>query len=144
MERLFSVEGANGLIPVLRQAFAQISVETKELRMHVEALQSDGYQVLSEKALGDETDPAVQKRYQRCLSLNRSINERLEELLEMGVEVKGTDGLVDLRSRYRGRTVYLCWKVGEEAFTHWHDIEAGFAGRQPITDPESFKGSLLN
>jgi hypothetical protein len=112
--------------------------------MHVEVLQSGGYEVLSEKALTDETDPALQERYQRCLSLNRSIHERLEELLEMGVEVKGTEGLVDVRSRYRGRTVYLCWKIGEEAFTYWHDVDAGFAGRQPITDSESFKGSLLN
>ena len=26
----------------------------------------------------------------------------------------------------------LCWKLGEEAVRHWHEVDAGFAGRQPL------------
>jgi hypothetical protein len=28
--------------------------------------------------------------------------------------------------------VFLCWRVDEVHITHWHDVDAGYAGRQPI------------
>jgi hypothetical protein len=28
--------------------------------------------------------------------------------------------------------VYLCWKLGEDRITWWHEVDAGFAGRQPL------------
>ena len=30
------------------------------------------------------------------------------------------------------RLVFLCWRLGEDRITHWHEVNAGFAGRQPI------------
>ena len=41
-------------------------------------------------------------------------------------------GLIDFIGRHEGRDVYLCWKLGEEQITHWHELNAGFAGRQPV------------
>jgi hypothetical protein len=56
------------------------------------------------------------------------------ELEQIGVTIKGfDDGLVDFYAHYEGRLVCLCWKEGEESVSHWHEVEAGFAGRQPIT-----------
>jgi hypothetical protein len=31
-----------------------------------------------------------------------------------------------------GRVVYLCWKLGEENIGWWHELDIGFAGRQPL------------
>jgi hypothetical protein len=32
-----------------------------------------------------------------------------------------------------GRVVLLCWKADEgDQIEWWHDLEAGFAGRQPL------------
>lgn len=32
-----------------------------------------------------------------------------------------------------GREIYLCWVEREEdEISYWHDLEAGFAGRQPL------------
>jgi hypothetical protein len=40
--------------------------------------------------------------------------------------------------------VFLCWKLGEESVTFWHEVDAGFAGRQPLAPgPESEDGSAL-
>jgi len=36
----------------------------------------------------------------------------------------------------RGRIVYLCWHLGEESIGYWHDIESGFAGREPLDDTD--------
>jgi hypothetical protein len=33
-----------------------------------------------------------------------------------------------------GRRVWLCWKLGEPAVAHWHEVHEGLAGRKPITD----------
>jgi hypothetical protein len=58
----------------------------------------------------------------------------VEELRDLGVEPKGAiEGLVDFPAQIDGRLVYLCWKLGEPEVLYWHEIDAGFAGRQPLT-----------
>ena len=54
------------------------------------------------------------------------------ELEELGVELKGADGLCDFPGLKDGREVCLCWKLGESAVQFWHEVHTGFAGRQPI------------
>ena len=68
--------------------------------------------------------------------LEQEIEAILRDLADLGVEVKDPDrGLVDFRSRLRGREVYLCWQLGEpERVAFWHDLDAGFAGRKIIED----------
>jgi hypothetical protein len=41
-------------------------------------------------------------------------------------------GLVDFPALREGREVYLCWLVDEDRVAHWHEPEAGFAGRRPL------------
>ncbi len=61
------------------------------------------------------------------------INRFLLELEMVGCVFKGFDaGLVDFYSLREDRVVFLCWKLGEERITHWHELDAGFAGRRPI------------
>jgi hypothetical protein len=62
----------------------------------------------------------------------------------MGIEVKAADGLVDFRALLGGRTVYLCWRFGEPSISHWHELEAGFSGRQRIDNPDAFTPSYLS
>ena len=56
------------------------------------------------------------------------------ELETLGVQLKDqTRGLIDFPSLRDGRVVLLCWHLGEgDQIEWWHDIEAGFAGRQPL------------
>lgn len=59
----------------------------------------------------------------------------LEQIARRGVQVKDVQrGLLDFPARRDGRTVLLCWRVGEAGLAFWHEIEAGFAGRQPVDD----------
>ena len=41
-------------------------------------------------------------------------------------------GLVDFPAILEGREVYLCWERGEDEIAWWHDLEAGYGGRQPL------------
>ena len=59
--------------------------------------------------------------------------ETIAELNDLGVICKGMDtGLVDFRGRIDGRDVFYCWKLGEASVLYWHEIDAGFAGRQRL------------
>ena len=31
-----------------------------------------------------------------------------------------------------GKEIFLCWEDGEEDIEYWHDLEAGYAGRQKL------------
>lgn len=61
------------------------------------------------------------------------LREYVDELRALGVEPKsGPEGLVDFPALLNGRRVYLCWKLGEARVLFWHDLEAGYIGRQPV------------
>jgi hypothetical protein len=63
------------------------------------------------------------------------MRELQEELAQLGVELKDFFiGLIDFRSMQDGREVYLCWKLGEPDVGHWHELDAGYAGRRPILE----------
>lgn len=64
----------------------------------------------------------------------------IEELNKLGVELKGPDGLCDFPSIREGREVYLCWRLGEPQVAHWHEMNAGVAGRQPLERPAAKAG----
>src|SRR2546422_3857296 len=72
-------------------------------------------------------------------TLFRSINDYLLELEQIGCVFKGFDqGLVDFYGKLDGKEIFWCWKVGEDRIEHWHELEAGYAGRQPV--PEVVRG----
>jgi hypothetical protein len=57
----------------------------------------------------------------------------LAELQELELVLRDVDrGLIDFPAIIDGREVYLCWQLGEEEVGFWHDLEAGFRGRQPL------------
>lgn len=66
----------------------------------------------------------------------QEIGALLKDIAELGVELKDPDrGLIDFRTKLRGREVYLCWQLGEGShISYWHDLETGFAGRKLIED----------
>ncbi|MGH7179415.1 MAG: DUF2203 domain-containing protein [Tepidisphaeraceae bacterium] len=58
----------------------------------------------------------------------------VDELTAIGVELKDfQSGLVDFIGRHQGRDIYLCWKLGEDKIAFWHELQSGFAGRQPVS-----------
>ncbi len=58
----------------------------------------------------------------------------LQELEAVGCECKDfRSGLVDFPAFLAGRVVYLCWKLGEPEIAHWHEVDAGFSGRQLVS-----------
>jgi hypothetical protein len=118
--RHFSLEEANRLLPSLVQTFDRVRPLLEQL---------------------ERLGPGERPRQEELL---HAVRKELEPFVEMGVEVKAADGLVDFRALREGRTVYLCWRYGEERVTHWHELETGFAGRRPIASPSDFAPTYLS
>jgi hypothetical protein len=61
------------------------------------------------------------------------LRDALAQLQEAEIVLRDLDrGLVDFPAIRDEREVYLCWLEGEDEIGYWHDLEAGFAGREPL------------
>jgi NADH-quinone oxidoreductase subunit A len=126
--KTFTIEQANAMLPLVRAITADLTALAREVVERRHRLEV----VLAGRDL-KAGDPYAEELAHVEAELNRDairLKGYLEELRELGVEPKGAiDGLVDFPSLMDGRLVYLCWKLGEVEITHWHELEAGYAGR---------------
>jgi hypothetical protein len=138
----FTLESANAFVPRLAEMFAEIRADVEALRGLARELSEAGFPLPDDGPVQvDAAAPTrVQQRQEEAHALAERIGEALDGVAQMGVEVKGIDGLVDFRTRRGDEVVYLCWRFGEAAVTHWHPLESGFAGRRPIRPTDVFEG----
>ena len=124
--KTFTIEQANRTLPLVRRIVQDIVDEYARWQELVRTLD-----VL---AAGPGRAAAEIDRLQRDIqSAATAIDRCVGELRELGVEMKGFDvGLVDFPGQMGGRPVYLCWRLGEPEVAHWHECDAGFAGRRPL------------
>jgi hypothetical protein len=126
MRRTFTVEQANRMLPLVRKIAQDIVDQYARWRQAVAACE-----VAAAGGTGGPDHVAGLQR--QAQSIAAEIEGYIAELSELGVESKGLElGLVDFPGEIDGRAVYLCWRIGEPAVTHWHEIDGGFAGRQPL------------
>jgi hypothetical protein len=127
--KLFTIEQANRTLPLVRRivddivrTYGRWQERVREFEVVAGSLRADGI---------DEHAETLQNEAQ---ALAAEITGFVSELEALGVAFKGFDlGLVDFPSEMNGRVVHLCWRLGEPAVQHWHEVGAGFAGRQPLT-----------
>jgi hypothetical protein len=142
--RLFSPSEADQLVPHLESAFGTIQHHRERLYAIVQELAGLGVD-LGEEIPADQLErPEVGTLVQKAMHEHAQIRAELERLDSLEVEVKGLEGLCDVRSRHDGRVVYLCWRRGEPGFHHWHELDTGFAGRQRVMRKSDFEGTLLH
>jgi hypothetical protein len=133
--RFFTPAQANAALPYVRAIVQDITRLAQELRSRHERLRrlKAGRQGTLGDAHQEELDQA-EAEFERD---QERMQEFEQELRQIGVELKDyVTGLIDFPSLRDGRTVYLCWQLGEPEVAHWHELEAGFAGRQKLR-PES-------
>jgi hypothetical protein len=132
--RLFTVEQANAALPLVRAIasdLAQLSRDVIERRERLSQLRRGREQQQRSFGLYSEELSQIEEELEKD---TERLQEYVDELRALGVEPKnGPEGLVDFPSLMDGRLVYLCWKLGESEVLHWHDLDAGFSGRQPLT-----------
>jgi hypothetical protein len=131
-QKLFTVEQANAMLPLVRAIAGDLSALYTDLVERQQRLDhlASGRQRASGDVYGDELrhmEEELERDKQR-------LRELANELNQLGVQCKDpARGLIDFPCEMDGRTVLLCWKLDEPEVLFWHEIDAGFAGRQPLT-----------
>jgi len=132
MSRRFTLPEAQSLIPsldpLLRKAL-ELKAEYAEAERAFDSLTQ---RILIMGGLVVDREPALRARHQRNQA-GEALRQAIDKVQEFGCVIKDLDiGLVDFPTLFRGREVYLCWKLGEPAIGFWHGMDEGFAGRKAI------------
>lgn len=133
--RLHTLESANALIPIVTPKLEQLRADFRELQGMNRLLsgQAEWMRARGFGMTGHRLEPQINAATKRMKLL-------LGELTADGIEVKDFEtGLIDFLAERDGRLVYLCWRLGEGEIAFWHDLDAGFAGRQAI-DRDEWEG----
>jgi hypothetical protein len=124
--RLFTKEEADQLIPAVRKIVKAIQRWHQKLSL----LQTQS----QEAAKGANQGGGGSAYGIQYAELLMRLVENTNRLESLGIQLKDfSRGLVDFPSMREGRIVLLCWQLGEgDKVEWWHELEAGFAGRQPL------------
>jgi hypothetical protein len=122
-KRRFSLEQANRTLPLV----ARIVADIVQAHKNAATLQSQ----LDKLQVGVKGHNELERESERAME---RLHALLDELYSVGCEIKDfQSGLIDFTGRHQGRDVCLCWKLGETTIGYWHEQDAGFSGRQPIS-----------
>ena len=129
--KLFTLPEANRTLPLVKRIVQDIMAVYPQWKDLVAQ-----YELVASKARPEWGESQEQLNLKNQIdALAARINDFLGELEQIGCEFKGFDeGLVDFHGHLEEREILWCWKSGEERITHWHELDAGFAGRQPLPD----------
>jgi len=133
-QRTFTLQEAQVLLPILKSLLRQ-AIEGKKLIETIDVeFQELAQRIFLSGGLLVEIGEMAMRRAERDKTAQR-IKDVVAEIDATGVQVKDLDlGLLDFPCVVDGKTILLCWKMGEEKITHWHDLEEGYAGRKPIDE----------
>ena len=129
--KFFTLSEANRTLPLVKrvvQDIASLYPGWKDLVSR--------YELIAAKARPDWGESPEQLGLKSQIDdVARKINACLVELEQIGCEFKGfEEGPVDFHGKLDDREILWCWKMGEDRITHWHELDAGVAGRQPIPE----------
>lgn len=126
----WTAESANRALPLVRRIVADLVARYADWQHRIEL-----FELAATRSTADEQDPGAERLEREAQLIAVEIQGFVRELEQVGVQCKSLEhGLVDFPGELDGRPVLFCWKHGEAAVTHWHDPDAGFAGRQPLPD----------
>jgi hypothetical protein len=127
-ERTFTVAEATSLLPQLRTVLTEVGQEWEHIR---------------------ELNPEIQKARDAApldgfskfgVEYVQSVSHLMfliHQITDLGVVLKDAEkGLCDFPYIKDGRIVYLCWQLCEDSIQYWHEVENGFAGREPLDETD--------
>lgn len=124
MPKYYTPKEANEALTVVRPMLKEMMEIAGRIREH----QPEFWEVV-QKSAGNGGNPELS----RLLPDFDLLDILLHKTQDMAIEIKDLiTGLIDFTALRDGREVYLCWKYGEDSIQFWHEIEAGFQGRQLI------------
>ena len=132
--RSFTLDEAHALLPIL-ESLLRTAIDGKKLIETVDGeFHEISHRIMVNGGMHLNIVHFARRKAEREKAVQR-IKDALGEIDATGVQVKDLDiGLLDFPCEVEGRTVLLCWKLGEAGITHWHGTDEGFASRKPIDE----------
>jgi len=133
-DRTFTLDEAQSLLPIL-ESLLRAAIDGKNLMEQVEGeMQALSHRIFLNGGTHVDVVAVARRKAERAKAEQRA-KDALAEIDSIGVQVKDLDiGLLDFPCEVEGRTVLLCWKLGEKSIAHWHGTDEGFSGRKPIDE----------
>ena len=130
--RTFTREEAEALLPEVDRLLSEASVLAENLSSAEGAAETAERKVRTNGKVQPQATGESPEAIRRAIS--RQLTLRIERLQRLGVVVRDIQsGLIDFPSLREDRVIHLCWQRGEPLeIRYWHEIDAGFAGRQPL------------
>ncbi|HVX41377.1 MAG TPA: DUF2203 domain-containing protein [Gemmatimonadaceae bacterium] len=127
--QFFTVEQANRTLPLVRKIVDDVVRQHRRWRETI--LELD---LVASTARMDDPRDRAEELERNAQALAKEIDGYQRELEALGIQLKDKRlGLVDFPSEIGGRHVLLCWRLGEPEVQFWHEVDAGYAGRQPLS-----------
>jgi hypothetical protein len=132
--KTFTLDEAQSLLPVL-ESLLKRAIEGKRAADEVESQLSElSRRIYLSGGMRVDLAEVARQRAEMESHLER-VRESIAEIDAIGVQVKDLDsGLLDFPFRLDEEIVLLCWRMGESTIEHWHTLESGFQGRQPVDE----------
>jgi hypothetical protein len=122
-QKHYTREEARALLPQVRLWLKRLSELYAELERFEERL--NGL-----KAPGCDLGGDLVNQWARTLA---SLEEVLVQFERHEIQIKDVDrGLLDFPTIMGGKEVFLCWEQDEEDIEFWHELDAGYAGRERL------------
>lgn len=132
MSKTFTLSEAQTLLPVLEALLLKARAAGARAGELEREMQHLSQRIFMSGGMHVDVSAAARRRAEREKAMKEAENT-LIEIDEIGVQVKDLEkGLLDFPCLMDGKTVLLCWKLGEKEIAFWHTTDAGFAGRQPL------------
>ena len=124
MPHYFTLAEANAALQIIKPLMEKVQA----IRQNILAQKPEVWPVV-EKAAGNGGSKVASLLAMEFEQLDQCVHQ----IQATGAVLKDINlGLLDFSAWREDHEVYLCWKYGEQNIEYWHEIEAGFAGRQSI------------
>ncbi len=131
-KKYFTVQQANATLPLVRviiRDIVDLARTVQDRQERIDRIHPDP----ATRNLSEDHREELREVRRQLVKDKQLMREYAAELAQLGVELKDPlMGLVDFPSLHEGREVCLCWMQGEPTVDHWHEPEAGFAGRRSL------------
>ena len=121
LERRFTLEEAEAMLPDLREALERMREARRVILRSAERVQA---------AVAGNGGGPEGREYSEAAGV---LKAEVERISGHGIVLRDVEsGLVDFPSTREDRLVFLCWRLGEDRVGFWHDVRSGFLGRRPL------------
>jgi hypothetical protein len=126
-DKHYTLAEARALLPEVRVWLKRL------IQLRGELVKHDG-RLGKLMATGDDLGGPQVNAWVRTMA---DVKEILLEFYQREIQLKDLErGLIDFPALLGAKEVFLCWEQGEKDIEFWHDLDAGYAGRQPLPGTE--------